>query len=101
MKAYANYPHLTDRDIVILEDLKERIERTEKHISELKRTNNDWRTLDDKKRKLIRKRTEILGGLVSRNISGIPKDSWDAMGEVVGKSNRSAKIVEYINCFNK
>lgn len=97
MKAYANYPHLTINDIVILEDLKDRIERTEKHISELKRTNNDWRTLDDKKRMLIRKRTKILGNLIEPKISGMPKKLWADFGKKVGNNNRSAKIVEMVS----
>ena len=96
MKAYANYPHLTINDIVILEDLKERIEKTEKQISELKRTNNSFTTLDNKKRMLIRKRTKILEKLIEPKISSMPRILWDKFGKKVGFNNRSGKVVELI-----
>lgn len=101
MKAYANYPHLTINDIVILEDLQVRIEKTEKQISELKRTNNDWRTLDGKKRMLIRKRTKILEKLIEPKISSMPKKLWHDFGKKVGFNNRSGKVVELIEEYLK
>ena len=101
MKAYANYPHLTDKDIKKLVKLDNELKRDKQLIDEARRKGVDEVGL---KKILIRntnKKRNILNNTITRNISGIPKDSWDAMGEVVGKSNRSAKIVEYINCFNK
>ena|SRR5690606_17421564 len=101
MKAYANYPHLTEKDIKKLVKLDKELERDKQLIDEARRKGVDEVGL---KKILIRntnKKRDILNNTIARNISGIPKESWENFGNIVGKSNRSAIIVDFINLFLK
>lgn len=101
MKAYANYPHLTEKDIKKLIKIDIELKRGKQLIDEARKKGIDEVGL---KKILIRntnKKRNILNNTITRNISGIPKESWDAMGEVVGKSNRSAIVADFINLFSK
>src|SRR5690606_18759926 len=94
MKVYANYPHLTEKDIKKLVKIDNELKRDKQLIDEARRKGVDEA---DMKKLLIRnanKKRNILNNTITRNISGIPKESWEHFGSIVGKSNRSAIIVE-------
>lgn len=101
MKAYANYPHLKDKDLKKLIKIDDELKRDKQLIDEARQRGIDEVYLKKLVIKNTNKKRNILNNTITRNISGIPKDSWEHFGSIVGKSNRSAIIVDFINLFCK
>ena len=97
IKAYANYPHLTESDILVLIDIDRRLKESKQVIDFSRRKGIDQPKLKKKVRNLTYKKRRILFDEITVNISGIKRSDWETFGELV--ENRSKEAVRLIKEF--
>ena len=97
MKAYANYPHLSESDIIVLQDIDRRLVEAKQVIDFSRKKGIDQPKLKSKVINLTYKKRRILDNEATVNVSGMDKKLWADFGKKVGNNNRSAKIVEMVS----
>lgn len=96
IKAYANYPHLTESDIIVLQDIDRRLVEAKQVIDFSRKKGIDQPKLKTKVINLTYKKRRMLYNEITVNVSGINKETWENFGKKVGFNNRSGKVVELI-----
>ena len=99
IKAYRKYPHLTESDIIVLQDIDRRLKEAKEVIDFSRKKGIDQAKLKTKVINLTYKKRRLLYNEITVNVSGINKETWNDFGKKVGFNKRSGKVVNLIEEF--